>query len=379
MLNKRLLGLLMVLLPIVVLFFYVAISNGPLAKVEVSTQPVKAATIKPAIYGLGTVESRYTHQIGPTMAGRVESVLVDVGDHVSQGQVVAKLQAVDLVSLQVAANAAVSVAAAQVEQAEANMTYSDGQLVRYEKLLQNQTVSEDLVSSKRQLAEVSRAALKAAVQKHHQALSESAAVTARNNDLLLLAPNDGLVTARLADAVTTVVAGQAVITTVDSQQLWVNVRFDQVNAAGLAVGLPATIELRSAPDSVYMGQVLRVEPVADVVTEEMLAKVLFESMPQQLPPIGELAEVTVHLAELPTDKVIPNAAIHQQQGQYGVWQEKSGKAVFVPIEIGQRDLDGQVEVLSGLSVDDEVIVYSQAKLKNNQRLKVVNQVPPNSQ
>ena len=136
----------------------------------------------------------------------------------------------------------------------------------------------------------------------------------------------------------------------------------------------AVIQLRSAPDTDYLGRILRVEPVADVVTEEMLAKVLFEPMPHKLPPIGELAEVTVYLPELPTDAVIPNAAIHQQQGQYGVWQEKQGKAVFVPIEIGQRDLNGQVEVRSGLAVGEYVIVYSQAKLKQDQRLKVVNQV-----
>jgi hypothetical protein len=141
----------------------------------------------------------------------------------------------------------------------------------------------------------------------------------------------------------------------------------------------AVIQLRSAPDTDYLGRILRVEPVADVVTEEMLAKVLFETIPDKLPPIGELAEVTVYLPELSTDAVIPNAAIHQQQGNYGVWQEKQGKAVFVPIKIGQRDLNGQVEVLSGLAAGERIIVYSQAKLKQDQRLKVVDQVVSDTQ
>ena len=46
-------------------------------------------------------------------------------------------------------------------------------------------------------------------------------------------------------------------------------------------------------------KVLRVEPVADVVTEEMLAKVVLDSVPTPLPPLGELAEITVTLPALP--------------------------------------------------------------------------------
>ncbi len=180
--------------------------------------------------------------------------------------------------------------------------------------------------------------------------------------------------ARFADAGTTVVAGQPVITIVDSTQLWVNVRFDQVNAAGLESGLKAEIELRSGGKKKYTGRVFRIEPIADVVTEEMLAKVIFEPMPTLLPPIGELAEVTLYLPKIAVNLVIPNAAIHEQQGQYGVWQEVKGKAVFTTIEIGQRDLDGQVEVVSGLAVADRIIVYSKEKLKPKQRIKVVDQL-----
>jgi hypothetical protein len=66
------------------------------------------------------------------------------------------------------------------------------------------------------------------------------------------------------------------------------VRFDQVSATGLSAGLAARIALRSRSDWTLNGEVLRVEPLADAVTEEMLAKVVFEQMPEPLPPCNGL-------------------------------------------------------------------------------------------
>ena len=60
-------------------------------------------------------------------------------------------------------------------------------------------------------------------------------------NLRLIAPVDGLVVARDADPGTTVVAGQAVVEVIDPGSLWINVRFDQISAAGLRAGLPAEI------------------------------------------------------------------------------------------------------------------------------------------
>ena len=62
---------------------------------------------------------------------------------------------------------------------------------------------------------------------------------AQRRNLRLIAPADGLVAAREADPGTTVVAGQTVIEIIDPASLWINVRFDQIVASGLAGGLPA--------------------------------------------------------------------------------------------------------------------------------------------
>src|SRR5690606_23941686 len=105
---------------------------------------------------------------------------------------------------------------------------------------------------------------------------------------------------------------------------WVHARFDQATALGLARGLPAEITLRSAPGERVPARVARVEPVADAVTEELLAKVAFEPALATPPPIGELAEVTVRLATLPAAPVIDNASVFHLGGETGAWRVVDG-------------------------------------------------------
>ena len=64
------------------------------------------------------------------------------------------------------------------------------------------------------------------------------------------------IVARHADPGTTLVAGQAVLEIIAPDSLWIDARFDQVSAGGLAAGLPARITLRSEPDGARSGRVL---------------------------------------------------------------------------------------------------------------------------
>jgi RND family efflux transporter MFP subunit len=194
-------------------------------------------------------------------------------------------------------------------------------------------------------------------------------------NLRLVAPMDGLVTLRHADPGTTVVAGQPVVEVIEPASLWINVRFDQLRATGLRAGLPARVVLRSQAGRSFAGKVLRIEPVADAVTEETLAKVVLDVLPEPLPPIGELVEVTVALPPLPIGPVVPNASVQRVEGQLGVWQLEGTTLRFAPIQVGAIDLDGRVQVLAGLAPGARVVVYSQRSLGAHSRVKLVERLP----
>ncbi len=378
-LQSRTLALLAVIVPLLALFLYVGLRSGPLAPVAVTVVTVESRAITPTLFGIGTVEARYTYKIGPTFAGRVKRLEVHVGDQVKAGQVLGEMEPVDLDDRVRSQESAFKRAQAALREAQARQAYAQSQMRRYEQLFAARTISEEIVTTKRQELQIADAALAAAREDMARAGSDREAVVAQRSNLRLIAPVDGVVVVRDADPGTTIVAGQAVVEVIDPKSLWINVRFDQISAAGLTGGLPGRIVLRSRGGQTLEGRVLRVEPKADAVTEETLAKVSFDTQPEPWPPVGELAEVTVDLPALPAAPLIPNAAVRREGDKVGVWQIVDGELRFAPVKLGAADLNGDVQVREGLKNGDQVVTYSEKALTARSRIHVVDHIPGVSQ
>ncbi|MCC6245332.1 MAG: efflux RND transporter periplasmic adaptor subunit [Gemmatimonadaceae bacterium] len=356
------------------LFAFVAVRSGPLAPIAVTVATVELRSVAPALFGIGTVESRYAYRIGPTSAGRVKRVLVDVGDHVTAGQLLGEMDVVDLDERVQAQQATVRRIDAVQREADTRQRYSLAEEHRYEELLAARSTSVEIVAAKRQARQLADAALDGAIEERVRARADRDALIAQRWNLRLVAPVSGLVIARDVEPGTTVVAGQSVVEVVDPRSFWINVRFDQRSAVGLRHGLSARVVLRSRDVAPLAARVLRIEPRADVVTEELLAKIVFDAMPDPLPSIGELAEVTVGLPVKTATPTIPNAAVHRVDGRVGVWQIVDGEPTFAPLTLGASDLDGHVQVLKGLDVGARVVVYSAKALSAHSRITIVDQL-----
>ena len=377
-----------VVLLLVVLLAYVALRAGPLAPIEVKVEQVASKALQPALFGIGTVEARFTHKIGPTVAGRIKRVDVQVGDSVKAGGILGEMDPVDLddkIAGQEAtvkrAQASVLAVEAQVQEVAARKAFAQVQSQRYALLLVSHSVSEEGASIKRQELEIANASfaavqanLDASRQELLRARADREGLLRQRMNLRLISPIDGTVSRRDADAGTTVVAGQSVVEVIEPQSVWVNVRFDQQRAQGLTVPLPAKIVLRSRTGEPLEGRLVRVEPHADAVTEEVLAKVEIALRPGVMPPIGELAEVSV---ALPAQKLLPvvsNASLQRVDGRLGVWVIDNDQLKFVPVKTGISDLEGQVQILQGLTGGERVVVYSHKALKASSRIKVVQSI-----
>ena len=372
--SRRTLTLLLALLPLLALFVYVVLRSGPLAPIAVVAGTVETRSISPALFGIGNVEARYVYRIGPTIAGRVKRLDVEVGDQVHAGQLLGEMEPVDLDDRVRVQEAVIRRADAAVREAVARQTYARAQATRYRNLLVTHAVSQEAAAAREQEQQIADAGVGGARQELARARADNEAVLAQRDNLRLLAPVDGLVAARDIEPGTTVVAGQAVIELIDPQSLWINARFDQSSAAGLAANLPAEIRLRSRRDDPLPGAVLRVEPLADAVTEETLAKISFQLSPGQLPPVGELAEVSLTLPALAPTAVIPAAAIQRVDGQIGVWLIEGNDLEFRAIRLGMRDLDGNAQVLEGLQAGQRILVYSEKAVSAKSRIHLVERI-----
>jgi HlyD family secretion protein len=363
---------------------WVATKSGPFAPIKVTVAQGVKGEVAPDLFGIGTVEARRDYLIGPTAAGRVRRVLVDVGETVRAGQLLAEMDPVDLdkrVASAVAAVArgrsAVASAEAQEHDARSRQELATAEARRYVELGNKGVVGQSLVDSKIQAQKSADAQLSAAeaglagARRDLDKLEADVGVAQRQWDnIRLYAPADGVVTSRDGEPGSTIIAGQSVLKLEDPRSLWVTVRLDQGRSAGLRMGLPAEITLRSNPRKSLSGRVVRVEPISDSVTEERIAQVAFDFIPQGV-STGEMAEVTLHLPAISDALLIPNASLRYRGAQVGVWLHADGHLRFVPVKTGAEGLDGKVQIVEGLKAGDEVVVYSERDLKDDSRIKVV--------
>ncbi len=366
---------------------YVVMRSGPLAPTRVTVTQATVGSLSPSLFGIGTIEARRAYLIGPTTAGRVSKVLVDVGDTVQAGQLLAEMDPVDLDERASALDASIARAAsvvaavqAQRRDAQARSELAGITARRYVELGAQNFMSAGAVEAKQQEQASADAAMaaadanvSAARQDTQRLAAERAGLRQQRDNVRLLAPASGVVISRDAEAGSTVVAGQAVLRLIEPASLWIRVRLDQGRSAGLVAGLPASIVLRSNPSTRLTGKVARVEATSDSITEERVALVSLDSLPTGL-TTGELAEVTLTLPATAQAVLLPNPALQRQADKVGVWRIEGGKPSFTPVRVGPASLDGQVQVLDVIKAGDEVVVYSEKALTAGSRIKVVDQL-----
>ena len=369
---------------VALLLGWLGTSQGPLAPAKVTVAKVEQGPLTASTFGIGTVEARRSYSLGPTVASRVARVLVDQGDTVKAGQLLAELDPVDLEDRVASGKFAAERAASAIRAAEAQRdeTRSRAQLAaasasRFAELRAQGFVSKESADAKAHEANAANAAVEAATatlaaarRDRERALADAAGVGKLRAQARLVSPVDGVVSARLVEPGTTVVAGQAVVQVIDPASLWIKARIDQGQAQGVRVGRPAEIVLRSDSKRAYRGEVQRVDWVSDAVTEERIVNVGFAARPEGV-SVGELVEVTIRVADLPDARSVPAAAVKRLNRQDGVWRVSEGRVAFRPVKVGITTLDGRSQILEGLDAGAEVVVHSEQTLTPDAKVRVV--------
>ena len=368
-------------------FAWVVTTQGPLAAIKVTLDKASNGALSNGVFGVGTLEARHSYNLAPTLTSRVSRILVDQGDRVRAGQLLAEMDAVDLndrvTSSQQAAERsqyAIRAAEAQLAEAKSRALTASATYTRFTDLRAGGYVSQEMLDAKLHeknaaLSAVASAsaALSSAQLDQVRTRADADGIGKLRAQTRLLSPVTGIVTARLAEPGVTVVAGQAIIQVIDPASLWIKTRIEQKQAGLVRVGQPAEIVLRSQPNTVLPGSVKRVEQIGDAITEERIVNVAFAASAAAA-MVGELAEVTIKLPQLEQALSIPAAALKQLDKQEGVWVIEEGRVQFRPVKSGLSTLEGRTQIISGLAEGDEVIVYSQQELRAGMKVKVVAEI-----
>jgi HlyD family secretion protein len=369
-------------LGLLAIFAWVVLTQGPLAPIKVTVEKVRIGNLGNAVFGIGTVKARRSYNLAPTMTSRVKNVLVDQGDEVAAGQVLAEMDPVDLDDklaggqrvVEKTANA-IQVAEAQISESQSRFNTISATLTRYQELRISGFVSQEMLDAKLHEKNAAISALKMASanlavsrEEHARAQADMRGIGKARAQTRLISPINGVVAVRLAEPGSTVIGGQVVLQVVDPNSLWAETRIPQQQAGLVRVGQVAEVVLRSQPQTPIAGKVARIDMVSDAVTEERIVNV---SLSNARASIGEYVEVTLKLPDLNDTRSIPSTAVKRVDKVSGVWVLQKGKVVFKPVKIGFSTMDGRTQILDGLGEGDEVIVYSQQALREGLKVKVV--------
>jgi HlyD family secretion protein len=326
---------------------------------------VKKAEIHGMVHGPGTVQSKVPVAVSPKITGILEELYVDQGDWVKKGQLLAKLDAVELRARETAARAAknraqqdLARAQADLVKAQANLGLAQSNYQRDLEVFKPGYISKaafDTTKAQLKVAESEVNSFQATVTALHsavkQAESETHAAEALHGYTRIVAPMDGLITVRKAEVGTTLVPGSPIFQMVDPDQIWMAAWIDQALVAQLRPGQPAKIMLRSGRE--FQGQVARLNQESDTVTRELEVDVKFDKLPKPL-VIGEEGQVEIDTGHQ-TALVLPLSAIIAKNGGKGVLVADNGVLHFRKVVLGLQD-GSKTAATEGLKAGEMVVV-----------------------
>jgi len=201
-------------------------------------------------------------------------------------------------------------------------------------------------------------------------VAQAALATARSNlaDATLVAPFDGVVTAKLVSPGALVSASTPVVTLVGTD-LEIPVSIEESRLAQLKPGLPVTITVPSYPGQSFSGKVAAIAPSADAKSHTFSMKVVPDDSQGNLKP-GMFADVRVTAEQHNDALLVPRDAVVQRNGKDVVFVVADGRAQMRQVVQGIPS-DGNVEIMSGVKAGEQVVVVGLSGLNDGDAVRVV--------
>jgi RND family efflux transporter MFP subunit len=319
----------------------------------ITAAAVEAAPFTPTVSVMGTVVAWEEMPVGAEVGGlAITEVLVDEGDAVRKGQLLARLNDAVLRAELAQREASVASARATLEEARANLR-------RAEELLPKGHISGQTADARRATAETAAAQLALA----EASRAETAAKLAQTR---IVAPDDGRISARSAVIGQIVASGTELFRIVRQGRLELDAEIPEATLALLRPGLPATVSAEGLPPAV--ATIRAVAPSVDSRSRLGVAHLA-------LPPDagfrpGMFAQATISL-DRATALLVPQAAIVYRDGKAGVFVLRGERTVrFVEVATGER-VGELVEIARGLSLGEQVALKGAGFLEDGDQVTLV--------
>ena len=304
----------------------------------------------------GEVRARHEPVLGFRIGGKLAERFVDVGARVKRGDPLARLDAADVAL-------ALEGARAQLESAKADLALAEAELERHRSLFERQLVSRSLYDTRVAQRDAAQARVRQA--KAQVSASGNQAAYAR-----LLAPADGVIAQRLAEAGQVVQAGQPVFVLAQDGEREVAIAIPERRAAEFAPGRALAVELWSEPGVRLPASVREIAPAADPQARTYAARVAFDAGASR----GELGQsARVYAVEAAGSTLsVPLSAVHGADGETAVWVVDAATATvhLRPVHAGAFG-EATVPVISGLEAGEWIVAAGVHLLQEGQKIRPI--------
>src|ERR1700737_914786 len=314
----------------------------------------------------GNVQPFITSPIYARTNGYLRKWYFDIGTHVKKGQLLAVIETPEV-------DQQLEQSLSNLNTAKANLALSEITKNRYEGLLKTNAVSQQDADN----AVGSYNANKAMVEAGQANVKQLQALKSFEN---IYAPFDGVVTARNTDIGDLINSGSSTAAKTDlfhiaqPGKLRVYVNVPEEYSQGIKVGMTADLSLAEFPGRKFQGKLVRTAEAINMTTRTLLIEIEVDN-PTGTLLTGSYAEVHLKVPTQASTFLLPvNALIFRSEG-LRVATVKSGKVVLSEVTPG-HDFGTQIEIVSGLKPDDQVIVNPPDSIVSGQGVQIVQATLP---
>jgi len=370
-----------VLIPAVVLALSIAAagcrSSEPTAQAQ--TEPVvttvdvpvvtaTAGSIEAALEISGTLAPRTRVPVKPRVPGALERVLVDIGDNVAEGQTIATVDRREIDAQADAATAAVAVARAALETAEASLANATIELDRAKVLFEGGALP-------RQRLDAAQTAHRSAVAQRDLATANLAQAEASlrrarevQRNATVTSPVTGVIVERNYDA-GAMPGDQPVVVVADLRQMKLEAGVSELEAGRLRVGMKARIEAQAKPGQVFEGQLGAIAPQVDERNRHFRIEVRVPNEKRELLS-GMYASARIVQSTAQDAVLVPREAVGTRDGKRIVLKVSDGAVSPVEVTEGLSD-GGRVQIVKGLAAGDTVVADARRQVANGVKVRAI--------
>ncbi|MBI2354913.1 MAG: efflux RND transporter periplasmic adaptor subunit [Deltaproteobacteria bacterium] len=366
-----------VLAPLLIVAFWAYRGRGiEIESVTVSrVYPTHSFTL---LNASGYVVAQRKAAVASKITGRLEWIGVEEGSRVSAGQVIARLENLDLEAAVRQGEAAVDNAKAALEQLRAELNDAERLFGRQKELLKEGIIAQadfDAADARHKRAIAGVAGGEAGVRNSVAAL-RGARVT--YDFSLIRAPFGAVVLTKNADVGDIITplgaaanAKAAVVTIADLGSLQVEADVSESNLGQVKMGQPCEITLDALPEARFRGVLHTIVPTADRSKASVLVKVRFidkdaRLLPEMSARVAFLEREATRDDQRPRTAVNP-AVIVSSGEREGVWLVRDGRVLFTPVRRGAKL--GELVEVTGVKSGDRVALKPLERLKEGARVR----------